>query len=116
MAQVIVNINKQHLNFLKKKTLDEVVYQKVGSLSNFTQIYVGRQKPNVLNKIKGKFRKSKKTQFPKETLNQILGPRGTGPPGPFREIEGNSRKGPPGAYQSRRGEPGVAICSAQPLT
>ena len=52
LAQVIVNINKQHLNFLKKKTLNEVVYQKVGFLSNFTQIYVGKQKPEVLNKIK----------------------------------------------------------------
>ena len=52
LAQVIVNINKQHLNFLKKKTLDEVVYQKVGFLSNFTKIYVGKQKPDVLKKIK----------------------------------------------------------------
>ena len=52
LAQVIVNINKQHLNFLKKKTLDEVVYQKVGFLSNFTQIFVGKQKLIVLNKIK----------------------------------------------------------------
>jgi dihydrofolate synthase/folylpolyglutamate synthase len=61
LAQVIVNINKQHLNFLKKKTLDEVVYQKVGFLSNFTQIYVGKQRPNVLTKIKKnlKYNKSK---------------------------------------------------------
>ncbi len=50
--QAIVNINKQHLNFLKKKTLDEVIYQKVGFLSNFTNIYVGKQKPLVLKKIK----------------------------------------------------------------
>jgi folylpolyglutamate synthase/dihydropteroate synthase len=50
----VVNINKQHLNFLdkNKKTLDEVIYQKVGFLSNFTRIYVGKQKPNVLKKIK----------------------------------------------------------------
>ena len=52
LAQVIVNINKQHLNFLKKKTLDEVVYQKVGFLSNFTQIYIGKQRPDVLKKLK----------------------------------------------------------------
>ena len=51
LAQVIVNINKQHLNFLKKKTLDEVIYQKVGFLSNFTQIYIGKQKPSVLKKL-----------------------------------------------------------------
>ena len=50
--QAIVNINKQHLNFLKKKTLNEVIYQKVGFLSNFTNIYVGKQRPLVLRKIK----------------------------------------------------------------
>jgi len=50
--QAIVNINKQHLNFLKKKTLNEVIYQKVGFLSNFTNIYVGKQKHVVLKKIK----------------------------------------------------------------
>jgi dihydrofolate synthase / folylpolyglutamate synthase len=50
--QIIVNINKQHLNFLKKKTLNEVIYQKVGFLSNFTNVYIGKQKPIVLKKIK----------------------------------------------------------------
>ena len=50
--QAVVNINKQHLNFLKKKTLNEVIYQKVGFLSNFTNIYIGKQKPMVLKKIK----------------------------------------------------------------
>ena len=59
IAQVIVNINKQHLNFLTKKTLDEVIYQKVGFLSNFTHIYVGKQTPYVLNKIKKNLRKNK---------------------------------------------------------
>ena len=57
LAQVIVNINKQHLNFLakNKKTLEEVVFQKVGFLSNFTRIYVGKQKPDVLIKIAAKY-------------------------------------------------------------
>ena len=65
LAQVIVNINKQHLNFLKKKTLNEVIYQKVGFLSNFTQIYVGKQKPSVLNKIKRNLKKNKsKINYP----------------------------------------------------
>ncbi len=50
--QAVVNINKQHLNFLKKKTLNEVIYQKVGFLSNFTNIYIGKQKNMVLEKIK----------------------------------------------------------------
>jgi dihydrofolate synthase / folylpolyglutamate synthase len=61
LAQVVVNINKQHLNFLdkNKKTLDEVVYQKVGFLSHFTNIYVGKQKPNVLRKIKKYLKRNK---------------------------------------------------------
>ena len=59
LAQVVVNINKQHLNFLTKKTLDEVIYQKVGFLSNFTNIYIGKQRPNVLRKIKNVLKKNK---------------------------------------------------------
>ena len=59
LAQVVVNINKQHLNFLTKKTLDEVIYQKVGFLSNFTNIYVGKQKLNVLRKIKNNLKNNK---------------------------------------------------------
>jgi len=50
--QAIVNINKQHLNFLKKKTINEIILQKVGFLSNFTNIYIGRQKTSTLKKIK----------------------------------------------------------------
>ena len=57
--QVIVNINKQHLNFLKTKTLNEIIYQKVGFLSNFTKIYIGKQKPYVLKKIKILLKKNK---------------------------------------------------------
>ena len=67
LAQVIVNINKQHLNFLakNKKTLEEVIYQKVGFLNNFTQIYVGKQKPEVLKKIKKNLKKNKsKINYP----------------------------------------------------
>ena len=65
LAQVIVNINKQHLNFLKKKTLDEVIYQKVGFLSNFTQIYIGKQKSIVLKKIKRNLKNNKsKINYP----------------------------------------------------
>ncbi len=61
LAQVIVNINKQHLNFLdkNKKTLNEVIYQKVGFLSHFTNIYVGKQIPTVLHKIKKNLKRNK---------------------------------------------------------
>ncbi len=50
--QICTNINKQHLNFLKRKTLDEVIQEDVGFLSNFTNIYIGKQSPYVLRKIK----------------------------------------------------------------
>ena len=67
IAQVVVNINKQHLNFLdkNKKTLNEVIYQKVGFLSNFTNVYVGKQTPYVLGKIKQNLKKNKsKINYP----------------------------------------------------
>ena len=67
LAQVVTNINKQHLNFLakNKKNLDEVIYQKVGFLSNFTNIYIGKQKSNVLIKIKKNLKKNKsKIHYP----------------------------------------------------
>jgi len=50
--QAVVNINKQHLNFVQKKTLNEIIFQKVAFLSNFTNIYVGKQKKFVLKEIK----------------------------------------------------------------
>ena len=57
-VQICTNINKQHLNFLKKKTLDEVINEDVGFLSNFTNIYIGKQSPNVLRKIKMRLKKN----------------------------------------------------------
>jgi len=59
LIQAIVNINKQHLNFVKKKTIDEIIIQKVGFLSNFTNIYVGKQDPKNLKKIKKNLTKNK---------------------------------------------------------
>ena len=67
IAQVVVNINKQHLNFLdkNKKTLNEVIFQKVGFLSNFTKIYIGKQTPYVLGKIKQNLKNNKsKINYP----------------------------------------------------
>ena len=57
LIQICTNINKQHLNFLKRKTLDEVIKEDVGFLSNFTNIYVGKQSPNVLRKNKDPLKK-----------------------------------------------------------
>ena len=52
IIQICTNINKQHLNFLKKKTLNEVIKEDVAYLSNFTNIYIGKQTPQVLKKIR----------------------------------------------------------------
>ena len=57
--QICTNINKQHLNFLKRKTLDEVIREDVGFLSNFTNIYIGKQTPYVLRKIKTFLKRNK---------------------------------------------------------
>lgn len=52
LVQVVTNINKQHLNFVKKKTIDEIIKQKVGFLSNFSNIYIGKQNTKNLRLIK----------------------------------------------------------------
>ncbi len=59
IIQICTNINKQHLNFLKKKTLDQVIKEDVGYLSNFTNIYIGKQSPYVLKKIKKILKKNR---------------------------------------------------------
>ena len=56
--QICTNINKQHLNFLKKKTLNEVIKEDIGFLSYFTNIYIGKQSPKVLRKIKMHLKKN----------------------------------------------------------
>ena len=59
IIQICTNINKQHLNFLKKKTLNEIIKEDVAYLSNFTNIYIGKQTPHVLQKIKVHLKKTK---------------------------------------------------------
>ena len=58
-VQICTNINLQHLNFLKKKTLDEIVKEYVFFLSNFSNIYIGKQSNHVLKKIKKILKKNK---------------------------------------------------------
>ena len=70
-VQAVVNINKQHLNFLKKKTLNEVIDQKTGYLSNFTNIYIGKQKPRVLRRIKQNLKNNYSNQFYSNDWNLI---------------------------------------------
>ncbi len=59
VIQICTNINKQHLNFLKKKTLNEIIKEDVAYLNNFTNIYIGKQTPYVLQKIKVHLKKNK---------------------------------------------------------
>ena len=51
-CQVITNINKQHLEWVKPKTLRAICQQKVGYLSKKTTIYVGKQEPKTMQIIK----------------------------------------------------------------
>ena len=59
LAQIVTNINLQHKIFLQKKTLNEIIKEDVGYLNNFTNIYIGKQTPYVLKKIKGHLKKNK---------------------------------------------------------
>ena len=64
-AQIITNINLQHLDLFKVKTLEEVVKIKVGYLSKNTNIYIGKQTPKVLKIIKKILKKnSSKITYP----------------------------------------------------
>ncbi len=63
--QICTNINKQHLNFLRRKTLNEVIREDVNFLSNFTNIYIGKQSQYVLKRIKMYLKKNRsKVTYP----------------------------------------------------
>ena len=51
-CQIITNINNQHLEWVKPKTLRAICQQKVGYLSKKTTIYVGKQEPKTMRIIK----------------------------------------------------------------
>ena len=59
LAQVVTNINLQHKNFLKKKTLNEIIKEDTGYLSSFSNIYIAKQTPYVLKKAKLYLKKNK---------------------------------------------------------
>ncbi len=60
-AQIVTNINFQHQDWVKPKTLKEICKQKLDSLSQNTTIYIGKQDPKTLRVIRSilKFNKSK---------------------------------------------------------
>ena len=52
LAQICTQINKQHTEWIKPKSIGEICKQKVGYLSENTTIYTGKQKPKTLRIIK----------------------------------------------------------------
>ncbi len=65
LAQVVTNINLQHKNFLKKKTLNEIIKEDAAYLCQFSNIYIAKQTPYVLMKVKGHLKKNKsKIHYP----------------------------------------------------
>ena len=61
-AQIITNINFQHQEWVKPKTLKEICRQKLDSLSQNTTIYIGKQKPKTLKIIRNFLKKNKSKQ------------------------------------------------------
>ena len=59
LVQAATNINLQHIEWISPKTINEICRQKVGYLSNQTNIYIGKQKPKTLKIIKGILKKNK---------------------------------------------------------
>jgi len=57
--QVCTNLNKQHLEWVYPKTINEICRQKVGYMSNNTNIYIGKQKPKVIKIVKKILKKNK---------------------------------------------------------
>jgi dihydrofolate synthase/folylpolyglutamate synthase len=57
-AQVITNINFQHQEWVKPRTLKEICNQKVGYLSKKTTIYIGQQDKKVLKIIQNILKKN----------------------------------------------------------
>ncbi len=52
LTQICTQINKQHTEWISPKSIGEICKQKVGFLSENTNIYVGKQRPRTLKIIK----------------------------------------------------------------
>ena len=59
LLQASTNINLQHIEWIQPKTINEICRQKLGYLSNHTNIYIGKQKPKTLKIIKRILKKNK---------------------------------------------------------
>ena len=63
IASVVMPIGMDHKDFLKKGTIDEIVYEKCSHLLNGSKIIVSEQKEDVLNKIKKNISKNSSLKF-----------------------------------------------------
>jgi len=68
-AQIITNINFQHQDWVKPKTLKEICRQKLDSLSQNTTIYIGKQHPKTLNIIRDVLKRNKSKQIYASSFN-----------------------------------------------
>ena len=62
-ASVITKIGMDHKDFLKKETIDEIVYEKCSHLINGSKIFVSEQKADILQKIKKYISKNSSSKF-----------------------------------------------------
>jgi dihydrofolate synthase / folylpolyglutamate synthase len=63
IASVIMPIGVDHKDFLKKGTIDEIVYEKCSHLLDKSKIFISKQKTHVLNKIKKNISKNLSKKF-----------------------------------------------------
>ena len=63
IASVITRIGMDHKDFLKKGTIDEVIYEKCSHLMNNSKIFVSAQNDDVLEKIKKNISKNSSSKF-----------------------------------------------------
>jgi len=63
IASVVTPIGMDHKDFLKKGTIDEIVYEKCSHLLNGSKIIVSEQKKDVLSRIKKNISKNSSSKF-----------------------------------------------------
>ena len=63
ICSVIMPIGMDHLDFLKKGTIDEIIYEKCSCLLGGSKIFISKQKSNVLEKIKKNISRNSSEKF-----------------------------------------------------
>ena len=63
ICSVIMPIGMDHLDFLKKGTIDEITYEKCSRLLGGSKIFISKQKSNVLKKIKKNISRNSSEKF-----------------------------------------------------